>query len=342
MHLLITGHTGFKGSWLAMLAKEHGHSISGLSLEPSPGGAFDTAELESIFEKHVICDVRDKAGVAAAFDEIQPDAIIHMAAQPLVIEGYRDPAGTFEINVTGTLNVLEAARKCETLKTLLVVTTDKVYKDTGSGNYSESDPLGGHDPYSASKAMADLLSQSYANLGLHFSIGIARAGNVIGSGDVSANRLIPDILKAHDTSRELTIRFPEAVRPWQHVLDCVNGYLMLLEHMLSGRKNENGPIILNFGPPSSGYKAVGAVVAHAKQILGDLKVTETPSAIKETSFLTLNSNSARTILGWEDILDFHTAVAWSIADAVGPLSYESMQRQVRTFRDKLSSRSSND
>jgi CDP-glucose 4,6-dehydratase len=331
MHLLITGHTGFKGSWLAVLAKELGHKVSGLSLAPVADGAFVTANLVELFEHHVICDIRDRPAVESAIDLIRPDAIIHMAAQPLVIEGYRDPAGTFEVNVDGTRNVLEAARRCNSVKSLLVVTTDKVYKDTGVGAFSESDSLGGHDPYSASKAMADLLAQSYANLGLDLAIGIARAGNVIGRGDVSADRLIPDIIKSHKSGTELTLRLPSAVRPWQHVLDCINGYLLALEYLSGEKPADSGALILNFGPEPTGYKTVSEVVSLSRQLLGRLRVIETPGTVRETSFLTLNSSQAREILGWQDKLDFEKAVAWSLADAGKPLNRELMQHQVRSF-----------
>lgn len=333
MHLLITGHTGFKGSWLAVLAKELGHKVSGLSLAPVADGAFVTANLVELFEHHVICDIRDRPSVESAIDLIRPDAIIHMAAQPLVIEGYRDPAGTFEVNVDGTRNVLEAARRCNSVKSLLVVTTDKVYKDTGVGAFSESDPLGGHDPYSASKAMADLLAQSYANLGFDLAIGIARAGNVIGRGDVSADRLIPDIIKSHNSGTELTIRLPSAVRPWQHVLDCINGYLLALEYLSGEKPADSGALILNFGPEPTGYKTVSEVVALSRQLLGDLRVIESPGTVRETAFLTLNSSRARGILGWQDKLDFEKAVTWSVSDAENPLNLELMQHQVRSFLD---------
>ena len=331
MHLLITGHTGFKGSWLAVLAKELGHQVSGLSLEPVAGGAFETAELMSLFEHNVICDIRDKSGVEAAVKGIRPDAIIHMAAQPLVIEGYRDPVGTFETNVDGTRNLLEAAAKTDSVKTVLVVTTDKVYRDTGSGNYSEVDALGGFDPYSASKAMADILSQSYGNLGLNFSIGVARAGNVIGRGDVSTDRLLPDILSSFLEKRTLEIRFPDAVRPWQHVLDCVNGYIMTLDYLMSQKSIEAGTLVLNFGPLPNGYKSVAEVLEEAKSILGGFVVEVQEQKVKETSFLTLDSSKARELLGWKDRLGFGEAVNWSLRNATLTLSLSEMQQDVQDF-----------
>lgn len=331
MHYLITGHTGFKGSWLAVLLNRLGHEVSGISLEAVQGGAFQSAEVERLMRKHVICDVRDKAGLTRAIVDVKPDAVIHMAAQPLVIDGYRDPAGTIDTNVFGTLNVLEACRQTPSVKAVLVVTTDKVYKDSGTGNYAEEDPLGGFDPYSASKAMADILTQTYANLGLTYSVGIARAGNVIGLGDVSANRLIPDLTNAFLKKEPLLVRNLDAVRPWQHVLDCVYGYVLALGWMLQNPSREPGPLILNFGPEPSGYKTVGEVIDTASALLGTLEVVSNNPAVKETNFLTLNSSKARRLLEWRDKLDFTSAVSWSLESIESGLNKDLMNFQVTRY-----------
>jgi len=333
MHVLITGHTGFKGSWLTVLLSQLGHDVSGISLEPVAGGAFVSANVEDLLKNHVICDVRDKAGISGSISRINPDAVIHMAAQPLVIEGYRDPSGTIEINVSGTLNVLEACRESTNVRAVLVVTTDKVYKDNGIGNYSEEDELGGFDPYSASKAMADLLAQTYGNLGLHFKVGIARAGNVIGLGDVSANRLIPDITSAFIRSEMLTVRHLGAVRPWQHVLDCVNGYILALYGLVEEISPEPGALVLNFGPEPDGYKTVGEVIDEARIVLGELRVTPVNPFVKETNFLTLNSSKARAILDWSDKLDFSYAIGWSLESLPSRLDRRMMQSQVARYLD---------
>lgn len=331
MHYFVTGHTGFKGSWISLLLSHLGHEVSGFSLDPALGGAFDTAQLDSIFKHHSIGDIRNKSALSRALQAAKPDVLIHMAAQPLVMEGYRDPYGTFETNVSGTLNVLEACRATSSVKTVLVVTTDKVYKDNGMGHYVEEDPLGGFDPYSSSKSMADLLAQSYGNLDIGFSVGVARAGNVIGRGDVSANRLIPDILRSATGSSDLLIRNSGAVRPWQHVLDCVYGYLLAVEYLLSHCRPGNGSISLNFGPEPAGYKTVSEVVETAGRLLGGLKVQIEPGTVKETSFLTLDSTKARDLLGWKDKLSFETAIGWSVEAFDEALTLSMMQAQVQRF-----------
>jgi CDP-glucose 4,6-dehydratase len=331
MHVLITGHTGFKGSWLTVLLTQLGHEVSGIALQPVTGGSFEVADVKELLKNHIICDIRDKDGVAKAIARVNPDAVIHMAAQPLVIDGYKDPAGTMEINVAGTLNVLEACREAPDVRAVLIVTTDKVYKDKGSGNYSETDELGGFDPYSASKAMADLLAQSYANLELNFKIGIARAGNVIGLGDVSANRLIPDIASAFLKKDALTVRHLGAVRPWQHVLDCVHGYVLALVDMVENPSRQSGALVLNFGPEPDGYKTVEEVIDEARLVLGGLNVTSTEPLVKETHFLTLDSSKARALLDWRDKLDFPSAIRWSLEDLQHGLNRDLMDSQVSRY-----------
>lgn len=331
MHILVTGHTGFKGSWLTVLLTQLGHEVSGISLPPVEGGAFLSANLEELFKSHTVCDVRDKAKLGRTIREVNPDAVIHMAAQPLVLESYRDTAGTMETNVFGTLNVLESCREASSVNAVLVVTSDKVYKDNGSGNYSEDDALGGFDPYSASKAMADILAQSYGNLGLNYSIGIARAGNVIGLGDVSENRLIPDITHAFLQGKSLDVRHMGAVRPWQHVLDCVYGYILALEKLIDSKNAKPGSLILNFGPESGGYKTVGEVIAQTRIELGSFEVITVEAELTETSFLTLNSSKARGMLRWKDKLSFESAIGWSLQSIDSGLDRDVMVEQVSRY-----------
>lgn len=314
-----------------MLLLKLGHEVSGYSLAPALGGAFATAGLESVFRHHVIGDIRDSSELNRALHQIRPDAVIHLAAQPLVIEGYENPRGTFETNVNGTLNLLEACRSVSSVRAVLVVTTDKVYKDTGVGSYLEEDILGGYDPYSSSKAMADLLAQTYGNLNCGFNVGVARAGNVIGLGDVSANRLIPDISRSIRESKALIIRNPESVRPWQHVLDCVYGYVLTVEHLASRSAFGNGALILNFGPEPVGYKSVTEVLASASQLLPGLEIAVKSGMLKETVFLTLDSTKARTLLGWQDKLSFDAAVQWSLDSLDEPLTRDRMTAQIEQF-----------
>lgn len=315
MHYLITGHTGFKGAWLTLLLKSRGHTVSGIALEPVKGGLFLEASVENDLEQHLILDIRDRSALKEAIDEISPDVVIHMAAQPLVLESYDRPVETFDTNVTGTLNVLHGCSQASSIRAAIVVTTDKVYRDDGTGGYLESSPLGGHDPYSASKSMADLLTQSWMNLYPNFPIGIARAGNVIGYGDVSENRLIPDINRGLSTGSDVIVRNPQSVRPWQHVLDCLNGYLLFADSLI-GTPTSSVPRILNFGPTPDSYRTVSELVSVVQGLAPGLKFEFSSFTRhlnhKETSFLTLDSDAARKVLGWKDRVLFESAVAWSI------------------------------
>jgi len=310
VHYFVTGHTGFKGSWLIVLLKALGHTVSGYALTPPEGGLFVGGGLESDLYQHTIGDIRNQEKLQAALSDANPDVVIHLAAQPLVLRSYEDPIETYTTNVNGTLNLLEAVTSLSTQPTLLVVTTDKVYKDTGKGVYSESDPLGGHDPYSASKAMADILTQSWAATHENMVIHVARAGNVIGAFDVSQNRLIPDIKLAIESNVPLVTRHPDAVRPWQHVLDCLSGYLAFID---AAREGVKLPVALNFGPDPEGLRAVSDVIATASVAFPTLQVqrssSETP---KETSLLTLDSGKAKAHLGWANVLGFEESVLNSL------------------------------
>jgi len=215
MHYLITGHTGFKGAWLTIWLESLGHEVSGISLDPLSGSLFETANLSDLLANDFRLDIRDAPAVRATISKTSPDVVFHMAAQPLVRESYKDPRGTFETNVMGTLNVLEAVSATPSVKAHVVITTDKVYRNVNQvAGYKETDPLGGDDPYSASKAMADILTHSWVTSFGGPPTAIARAGNVIGGGDVSPDRLLPDLLTSYSAGIAPTLRYPEAVRPW--------------------------------------------------------------------------------------------------------------------------------
>ena len=330
MHYLITGHTGFKGSWLTVLLREMGHRVSGISLPPVSGGLFEEAVLSKLVDSNNYIDIRQSRDVSQAVRAVNPDVIIHMAAQPLVLRSYEDPIETFEVNVDGTRNVIEAASGAPGVELVLIVTTDKVYRDDGSGEYSEKSPLGGHDPYSASKAMADIMAQSYANLGLPFKLGVARAGNVIGRGDVSVNRLVPDAIRALRSDSPLKVRMPSAVRPWQHVLDCLSGYVSQVEFML--RTDSDSALVLNIGPDPSSYRRVAEVVSTIQTLHPELKVDlDVSHSLKESEFLTLNSSAARNLTGWRDRLSFEDAVAWSVSNPTLGFGIESVIDQTSKF-----------
>ncbi len=245
MHYLITGHTGFKGPWLVLLLLSRGHQVSGLALNPDDGSLFQRAGLTEHLVSDFRVDIRDAEATAAAVKAAAPDVVVHMAAQSLVRESYRNPRYTYETNAIGTLNVLEAVGATPSVRAHVVITTDKVYRNVDQeAGYVETDPLGGDDPYSASKAMADLLAQSWIRSFPGVPTAIARGGNVIGGGDVSHDRLLPDLVAAYADGRAPQLRFPRAVRPWQHVLDCLNGYLVLADALLTG----SGLGQWNFGP----------------------------------------------------------------------------------------------
>jgi CDP-glucose 4,6-dehydratase len=247
-----------------------------------------------------------------ALEMIDPEVIIHLAAQPLVRESYRIPVETFDINVLGTLNILEATRELKNLKAALIITTDKVYKNHNHlRGYVETDELGGDDPYSASKAAADIAAQSWIKSFAKVPIAIARAGNVIGGGDWAQDRVIPDLVNAYSAGNLPTLRYPDAIRPWQHVLDCLDGYLKLINHQLSsGIAGE-----WNFGPDLTEKHSVGHLVTTFAEKWGlssQLWNLESTNQPHEAGYLLLDSTKARESLEWADKLTFEEAIRWSV------------------------------
>jgi CDP-glucose 4,6-dehydratase len=253
-----------------------------------------------------------------------------MAAQPLVLRSYGDPLETYTTNVDGTLNFLRIVSEQNNRPTVLVVTTDKVYRDSGKTSYSENDPLGGHDPYSASKAMADILTQSWAVTNPEMNLLIARAGNVIGAYDVSPNRLLPDLIRSLDTGQELIVRNPHAVRPWQHVLDCLGGYLA---YMKAAAEGQGLPKVLNFGPGDMNVRTVEDVLRTAAKAIPELKfrLETLPSHLKETSNLNLDTTLAETTLFWKNKFNFDRAILMTLEQVwhFGPLNVA--KQQIREF-----------
>ena len=311
MHYLITGHTGFKGSWLALMLEMQGHVVSGISLDPLEQSLFTQAELSSIFMHDVRVDIRDAVATKKAVERINPEVLIHLAAQPLVKQSYAMPVETFDINVIGTLNILEATRELKNLKAALIITTDKVYKNKNHlRGYTESDELGGHDPYSASKAAADMATQSWINCFAQIPMAIARAGNVIGGGDWAEDRIVPDLVKAYSIGSLPVLRNPDAIRPWQHVLDCLNGYIYLLNsQLLRGFTGE-----WNIGPSlEEKYSVKDLVSAFAGRwgVAGATWSVQDSEQHKESAYLLLDSDKARSILNWKDKLDFYETINWT-------------------------------
>lgn len=310
MHILVTGHTGFKGTWLVIMLRELGFEVSGLALAAEENSLYSRSDLRSLLKVEKLVDIRKKDETLDAISEINPEFIFHLAAQPLVRESYRAPEETFQTNVIGTLNVLLGADKLADLKGLIAVTTDKVYENLEfSRPFSESDKLGGHDPYSASKAMADILAQTWHKSFRKYPISIARAGNVIGGGDISFERLVPDIIRSFQNGKPLQLRNPEAVRPWQHVLDCLDGYIRLFTEML-GR---NELKVYNFGPEPQDFRTVLEVAQIFKQVgwpTASIQISK--SDLHEATNLTLASEKAMRELHWGPKLHFETAVEWTI------------------------------
>lgn len=311
MHYLITGHTGFKGPWLILLLLSRGHQVSGLALDPPAGSLFHRAALTDQLAFDVRVDVRDAKSTAAAVQAAAPDVVMHMAAQSQVRESYREPRYTYESNAMGTLNVLEAVANTPSVRAHVVITTDKVYRNIDQeAGYVETDPLGGDDPYSASKAMADLLAQSWVRSYPGCPTAIARGGNVIGGGDVSPERLMPDLVRAYSSGRAPLLRFPNAVRPWQHVLDCLNGYLTIADALLAG----SGLGQWNIGPGRDSFVEVGQVASLAAELWGGGAHWERQPGDhpREANLLALDAAKVQHELGWRNRLGFRDAVSWTI------------------------------
>ena len=337
-HFLITGHTGFKGAWLAALLGQTGATVSGIALNPAPNSIFIKAGIQEFLDHDIRQDIRDADQTRKFIQAISPDVVFHLAAQPLVLSSYDTPKETFETNVNGTLNVLEAISSVSTIQATVIVTTDKVYQQNeGKVAFSENDPLGAADPYSTSKAMADLLTQSWIKSNPHLSIGIARAGNVIGGGDVAVNRLIPDLIRAFGSNVVAQVRNPSAVRPWQHVLDCLNGYIRLAEYLVSGSDKSSA---FNFGPDSESPLEVSEVANLAALSWGESaswKATSEPQPT-EAAFLTLDSFKAKTVLGWSDKLPTSDSIGWTVEwekrVARGESAWDVTSEQILRFLQK--------
>jgi len=289
-----------------------GHTVSGISLDPEEKSLFNQANLNKIFKHDLRIDIRNREALKSSIEEINPEVIIHLAAQPLVRESYRIPVETFDINVLGTLNLLEATRGLRNLKAALIITTDKVYKNHNHlRGYVESDELGGDDPYSASKAAADIAAQSWIKSFAKVPMAIARAGNVIGGGDWAKDRIIPDLVNAYTAGSRPTLRYPDAIRPWQHVLDCLNGYLHLIDAQLAECTSGEW----NFGPDLSEKHSVVDLVnrfAASWNHEGETWEQDPHSQPHEAGYLLLDSSKARRLLSWSDKLDFENQIEWTV------------------------------
>ena len=313
--VFLTGHTGFKGSWLTILLSHLGAEVCGYSLEPKTNDDLFNKIYTNISKtiKHNLGDIRDIERLRNLVKDYQPDVVFHFAAQPLVIESYKDPISTWNINVMGSLNLLESLKTIDKKCSVVVITTDKVYlnKEWNFG-YREIDELGGHDPYSSSKASLELLLNSWR---LSFCgnfdnilLASARAGNVIGGGDWSENRIIPDAIRALRNNQNVNVRNPNATRPWQHVLEPLTGYLMQAEKMYEN--SESYESSFNFGPFPNSNKKVSELVSEILKVWpGNWVATENrDSNIHEANLLYLNIDKATKVLGWQPKWDFRETI----------------------------------
>lgn len=314
--VFLTGHTGFKGAWASLLLRRLGASVYGYALPPTHQSAlFVTARIADDI-KHREADIRDLATLRAAMAEAEPDIIIHMAAQALVRPSYEEPVETFATNVMGTVNVLEAARQLRNVHAILIVTSDKCYENSGAGTaFREDDRLGGNDPYSNSKACAELVTHSYRRsfFAEHGAarVATARAGNVFGGGDWARDRLVPDAMQAFLDRQPLRIRNPNSVRPWQHVLDPILGYLTLVEKLVAGAGFADG---WNFGPNAESEQSVRNVVEHLQAMWGDgaCWTSDDGPHPHEAAFLRLDCERASARLNWTPRLDLLQGLGFTV------------------------------
>lgn len=312
--VLVTGHTGFKGSWLTLWLKELGAEVGGYSLgSVSDPSHFDLMGLQDQIQ-HFAGDIRDRNRLLEVFNQFQPEFVFHMAAQALVRRSYGDPASTFEVNAMGMVNVMECLRKVPSVRTAILITSDKAYRnDEWCWGYRESDTLAGHDPYSSSKSCADLIAQSFWHSYFQSGttrIAIARAGNVIGGGDWAEDRIVPDCMRAWARGEAASVRNPGATRPWQHVLEPLSGYLHLAARLTKSEKDLNGEAF-NFGPDATVNHTVGELLATMSQRWPELR-WETPAGIgkgeQEAMLLKLNCDKALFYLQWKPTLSFFETV----------------------------------
>ncbi len=338
--VLLTGHTGFKGAWTALWLQSLGARVTGLApAPPTTPSLYELARVGSHMAGELQIDVRDAPAVHDGVASVRPEVVLHLAAQPMVRLSLREPALTFEVNVLGTVNVLEAVRLAgESVRAVVVVTSDKCYANPPGSprRLTEDDPLGGKDPYSASKACAELVTAAYRE---SFSgeslpgVASARAGNVIGGGDFGEDRLVPDILRAYDAGRPVQVRYPDAIRPWQHVLNPLSGYLALAQ-ALCGPERDEAARAFNFGPSPEDARTVLEIVRRLGGALGyELDGAEHPP---EASRLELDSTAAERQLGWRPRWDLDEALArvatWHEAHRRGEDMRRTSLEQIADFR----------
>lgn len=336
----VTGHTGFKGAWLSEWLIAEGAVVGGMALAPTTPSLFEDLGLAQRMDS-VLADIRDAGAVDAAIGRFAPDVVFHLAAQALVRPSYADPIGTFATNVMGTAHVLEAARRCPQVRAVVCVTSDKCYENREwPWGYRESDALGGKDPYSASKGAAEIVAGSYARalfpLDGRVRLATARAGNVIGGGDWAQDRLVPDIVRALAAGRAIKLRNPDALRPWQHVLEPLRGYLALGHGLLTGAPFDGA---WNFGPSRESEVSVAELAGLFARAWGAAEAFEVePSPLPEAQILRLDISKAQALLGWRPIIGMAETIRmtadWYRQKTVAPdRAAELTRSQIAAYKD---------
>jgi CDP-glucose 4,6-dehydratase len=336
--IFITGHTGFKGTWLCLVLLFAGAKVVGYALMPKKQSLYNQTSLDKNIDP-IIGDVRDREKLALAVRKAQPDLVFHLAAQPLVRYSYQNPTETYETNVLGAVNTLEAVRQTASIKSFVNITTDKVYANQErEKGYTEDEKLGGFDPYSSSKSCGDLITSSYRNSFFtdknSAAISTARSGNVIGGGDFAADRIIPDCIRAVTAKNKIIVRNPDSIRPYQHVLDCLSGYLLLAQKQYEHKKFEGA---YNFGPDVSGCVTTGQLADLFCAAWGGSTVWQAQperQAPHEANFLKLDCAKARTILGWRPVWNIKTAIQKTVEFAKSSADQERLtcvERQISEY-----------
>jgi CDP-glucose 4,6-dehydratase len=314
LKVLVTGHTGFKGSWLSLMLSKLDVELHGIALEAQAESMFNICRISELYKTSSILDIRSEISLSEKINSINPDFIFHLAAQPIVSLGYKNSLETFSTNVMGTVNLLEAVRtNPKEIKGIVIVTSDKCYENNEENvKFVEGNPLGGDDPYSASKACAELVSASYyksffSNIGI--GLATARAGNVIGGGDFSTDRLVPDIYYAYKKGVTLNVRNSKSIRPWQHVIDPVYGYLLLADNLIKNTRFYSGS--WNFSPNINEIFSVKDIIDKFAKLI-PIRINEVPLQFNESNHLALDSTKSKNNLNWHSILDIDSTVNYTI------------------------------